>query len=301
VLAGIGELWDTVESRSIRIEMRRKLPCEEVEPFRERRVRKDAAPIAEALQGWTNGKVADLLQPIEVTDVPGLGDRQMDMSEPLLQIAQLAGGDWPEELIEALQAIFGVLRDEDGSISTMLLRDIRSIFKEKKVERIFSRDLAAALCALEGQPWQDWAKGNGLTPSRLAKQLHPFRIYSKTVDIGRDSAKGYDADQFKDAWSRYTPPVENVEASKPASPLNETLFSKRREKEEPTFRKASEASASTNVRRSDVSKAGGTQDDTAPQVPVTGANGKPKDASGDARKWQQQPAQAPADDDEERI
>jgi Protein of unknown function (DUF3631)/Domain of unknown function (DUF3854) len=315
VLAGIGELWDTVESRAIPIEMRRRLPSEVVESFRQRRIGKDAAPIAQALEGWMNGGVVSLLEPIVVADVPGLGDRHMDISEPLLQIAQLAGDEWNKRLVAALQSVFKVSRTGDGSIGTMLLQDIRMIFKEQKIERIFSRDLSTALCALEGQPWQDWAKGEGLTPNRLANLLRRFHVGPGTIDIGEKSAKGYEAKQFIDAFSRYTP-VENVGTSEHAPALGETLFSKRRTVEAPTFQKVNEPHASIEVRRSDVSKAGGPEkglfeapNDAGPRAPNTGANGKVKKASGDDQAEratgfnpaeletkEEEPAQAPAEE-----
>lgn len=253
-LAGIGELWDTVRDRAIGVEMHRRLPREKVESFRKRRVEPDAIQIRTALKNWVNRGAAKFLTEIEVSDVHGLGDRQLDISEPLLQIAQLAGDEWLKKLTGALQKVFRVSEYEDTSIGTILLRDIQSVIGT--VDRIFSRDLAAGLRALEGHPWQDWAKGDGLTPNRLAKQLRPFRICSKTIDIGTESAKGYEVEQFSDAFARYIP-VENVEASKPSPSLREVPFSKRRTIEEPTFQNATLPCAGVGVRRSDVSKAGG--------------------------------------------
>jgi hypothetical protein len=58
--AGIGKLPDTVSSRSVVIEMRRKLPREAVEPFRRRAVKEAALPIKSKLKMWGAKKTANL-------------------------------------------------------------------------------------------------------------------------------------------------------------------------------------------------------------------------------------------------
>ncbi len=97
--------------------------------FRKRRIQKDANPIKEHLQAWASSGVMELLEKIEVADVPGLSDRQMDTSEPLLQIAQLAGGCWLQRLTGALLSVFGAHSAEDASIGVTLLQDIRDVLR----------------------------------------------------------------------------------------------------------------------------------------------------------------------------
>jgi len=235
VLAGIGELWDTVSSRSISIEMRRRLQSEKVEGFRQRRMEKDAIPIREALQAWASGGVVELLGEIEVTDVPRLDDRQMDISEPLLQIAQLAGNEWLQRLTVTLQMVFGAASAEDTSIGVTLLRDIRGVFDNrqedllKDADEISSKDLAAQLCEIEGRRWAEWSHGKGMSPNTLAQQLKNYRIHSQGIRIGDKTPKGYRRAAFEDAWSRYCPLLHHQTATppQPASPLTETEFSNR--------------------------------------------------------------------------
>jgi hypothetical protein len=239
VLAGIGELWDTVESRSIHIEMRRRLPHETVEALRTRRIQNDATPIREALQGWQNGKVVDLLNQIEVADVPELGNRQMDISEPLLQIAQLAGNGWPAKLLKALRDIFGhKSTEDDGSTSVLLLYDIRDIFAKPERDEIPSRDMVAALNEIEGRPWAEWSKGRGLSPNNLARLLKKYHIYPTNLRVRVNVPKGYRRVDFEDAWERYcshpkttsppsSPPNSTATPLQAASSLNETPFSNR--------------------------------------------------------------------------
>jgi hypothetical protein len=152
--AGIGKLPDTVTSRSIVIEMRRKLTTESVAPFRQRVVKIEAAPLRSSLDAWASKGPAALLQKIEPTPIPDLGDRQNDICEPLLAIAKLAGKTYLQRLVGALLVVFGASGAEDASIGVALLRDIRAVFEEHLDDKIPSVSLALALGSIEGSPGQ---------------------------------------------------------------------------------------------------------------------------------------------------
>ncbi len=126
--AGIGRLPDTVASRSMVIEMRRRLPSESVEPFRQKAVTAAALPIKRKLGAWAAQRAARLLETIQPAAIAGLSDRQNDISEPLLCIAQLAGDGGLQKLTLALQIVFKAAAAEDGSVGSTLLADIRAIF-----------------------------------------------------------------------------------------------------------------------------------------------------------------------------
>jgi hypothetical protein len=210
-IAGIGRIPDTVASRSIVIEMRRKTPAESVEPFRQREVRAASRPLAESLQAWASSERLYLLREARPLLPHELNDRQKDITEPLLAIADLAGGEWPKRLRQALVVLFGSTASDDDSIGVMLLRDIRSIFEEcegggPKQKGMHSADLAAALCQLEGRPWAEWAKGRGMDANRLAKQLKKYGISPQSIRLDGGNQKGYWRDSFLDAWVRYCLP-----------------------------------------------------------------------------------------------
>jgi hypothetical protein len=105
--AGIGRIPDTVASRSIAIEMRRKLHGEQVESFRQREVETAALPIRNVLGEWVDKGAVETLTPMRPEAIPTITDRQNDMAEPLLAIAQLAGG---RVASEANEGITGGLR-----------------------------------------------------------------------------------------------------------------------------------------------------------------------------------------------
>lgn len=82
----------------------------------------------------------------------------------------------------------------------------------KRIDRVFSHELASYLNEDNEANWCMWNKGRGMTPNSLAKQLKEFDIISKSIRIGLNTAKGYLKDQFNDAFTRYltTLPVESA-------------------------------------------------------------------------------------------
>jgi Protein of unknown function (DUF3631) len=87
-----------------------------------------------------------------------------------------------------------------------LLADIRAIFSERKVDRLPSADLVAALAAIEERPWAEWKAGKPLTANGLARLLGPFGVSPETIRIGDRTMKGYLLVRFEDdAFKRYLP------------------------------------------------------------------------------------------------
>jgi Protein of unknown function (DUF3631) len=204
-LAGIGKLPDTVTDRAIPVRMLKRTRSEPVEKFRVRTATGEAASIAAGL-------VAALVAqpPAFEADVPSeLPDRAADAWEPLLAIADAAGGVWPARARRAA-VVLHASREQDDSLGLRLLSDIRLVFDARGVERIFTADLITALQADEESPWV--SERSPLTPHRLARLLHPFEIASKQLRIGSTSLKGYEREAFVDGWERYLPsspsPVE---------------------------------------------------------------------------------------------
>lgn len=154
----------------------------------------------------------------------------MDISEPLLCIACLAGTEWPQLLTAALQSIFGATRTGNTeSTGVILLRDVRTIFDELNADRLPSATLAERLCGIEGRPWADWNHGQGLNANGLARQLQKYGIHPQTIRTTAGTPKGYRREDFADVWARLCPlpPTQTATPPQPASLLTEAAFSKR--------------------------------------------------------------------------
>ncbi len=123
-IAGIGGLPDTVASRSVPIHLRRKTNGEHIEKV------KGYRPALAAL----HARIGEWAKKVDFSGRPDpeipskLGDREGDISTPLLAIAELAGGDWPDLMRGALLKLFA--SNETESTSGMLLADMRAIFTQ---------------------------------------------------------------------------------------------------------------------------------------------------------------------------
>jgi putative DNA primase/helicase len=114
-LAAIGQLPGTIEDRSIKVAMRRRRADELVEPLRIDRLDR-LGPLARRVARWASDQkvalsAADPAVPAE------LHDRAADNWRPLLAIADVAGGEWPER---ARRAAVVLTRNNGGPDETEL-------------------------------------------------------------------------------------------------------------------------------------------------------------------------------------
>ena len=211
IIARIGPLSETLADRCLVLRMTRKRPdqkCERLkklnwEPLRkqcEQFVRENAEAIKEA-------------EP----EIPGkLNDREAELWEPLLAIADLAG-KWRRLGREAAVHVAG--NRENNRAAAALLSDILMIFARSGAERMFSRTLAAQLNELGDREWKELREGKVLTGQTLAKALHPYGIAPQTVWIGKESAKGYLREKIVEVRGKY-PRAEPEQEAKEGRDLN---------------------------------------------------------------------------------
>jgi hypothetical protein len=202
-IAGLGRsLPDTVASRGLPITMSRRTQAETVARFRRREAAEEAEPIYKACTSWAEAHFEALRE--ARPELPNeLGDRAADCVEPLLAIADLAGGDWPEKARKAVVALYSDMRHEDESHGVLLLRDVRGVFDGRGLDKMASATVIASLIEIEDSPWAEW-RGRGLTVHGLAHLLKPYRVRPRTIRLedGR-TPKGYKREQFREAWARY--------------------------------------------------------------------------------------------------
>jgi hypothetical protein len=212
-LAGIGAMPDTIEDRAVVVRMRRRMAGESVAPYRHRRDGPVLRKVAVELFQWLRGH----LEPLEGAepDMP-LEDRAADTWEPLIAVADLAGGSWPARG-RAAATVLTAEAEDTGHVSTRvrLLADIRTAFTTLgDPGAATTAELLAALNDDPEGPWQGFGPA-GMTGKRLGDLLREFGISSATIRFPVGQAKGYHREAFADAWKRYCPdrPVPSVPAS----------------------------------------------------------------------------------------
>jgi hypothetical protein len=201
VIAGIGSVWPALQTRSIEIRMRRRRADEPIDPL--------TPGVLSDLQ-WLNQRAAlwalDRVGVLQATipEMPeGLVNRSRDNWVPLLAVANHAGGDWPERARLAAFLLSGGAEEQTRGVQ--LLTAIRKVFAGWEGHRIGSEDLCRALHDLEDGPWADNGGHKALMPRRLAAELKPFGISPRVFREGNRTPRGYEREQFLDAFARYLP------------------------------------------------------------------------------------------------
>jgi hypothetical protein len=214
-LAGIaGNMPTTITTRAITIHMRRRRPNEPAEPFRERDVAREAAPLRQELATWIDTAITQLGDALP--DMPeGVTDRAAEIWEPLLAIADIAGDHWPATARNACQHFVNDTGPHTTSFGIRLLADLRELFTQHRIDRLPTTGILTDLRDLDEAPWGD-VDGKPLDARRLARELRRYGVRPVAFETGEVSVKGYVTypttgsqaqTGLADAWSRYLPPA----------------------------------------------------------------------------------------------
>jgi hypothetical protein len=157
----------------------------------------------------------------------GILDRNADVWEGLIAVADAVGGSWPDRARVAAVALVALAKGESPSLGLRLLSDLRTVFANHEV--LSTADLLISLTLIEEAPWND-LRGKPLDPRRLANILSLYAIRSKVIRTGTSTPRGYQKSEFFDAWLRYLPtmdglvgvvPVEGATSATSATPATE--------------------------------------------------------------------------------
>ncbi|MEJ8658345.1 DUF3631 domain-containing protein [Streptomyces sp. MS1.AVA.4] len=220
-MAGLGSLPDTILTRSVIIRMRKRAPNEHVEPYRLRLNEKEGHALRDQLARWADSvrdQVAD-----SWPELPeGVTDRPADVWEPLLAVAEAAGGDWPRRARAACLELVNAAHDNDeASLGIRLLTDLRDkVFCG--ADRMPTAVILEMLLALDDAPWAD-VDDKPLNSRMLSKLLGQYvtpankPIKPRGIRTPSGTPKGYYADDLSDAWTRYCPPPPQESATSATS------------------------------------------------------------------------------------
>jgi hypothetical protein len=202
-IAGIGRLPGTIEDRAINITMRRRLPGEHVAKFRLRTDLPRLKQLGEEVSKWVQS--IKLSEDVPVPDA--LEDRAADAWEPLLAVADAAGGKWPQLAREAAVRLSSESADEEQSLDVRLLADMKVILGDTMY--LSTASVLQRLCGVEDAPWADF----DLTARGLSIRLGKFGVKPRRNSTGTE--RGYHASDFKDPFSRYLPSVPSEPSGAP--------------------------------------------------------------------------------------
>ncbi|MCW2652676.1 MAG: hypothetical protein JWR32_3652 [Mycobacterium sp.] len=197
-LAGLDDLPDTIMTRSVVVRMRRRAANEPIEPWRQRINGPQAAKLHKRLFEWSSKVTPSWPEiPDEVTD------RDADVWEALLAVADLAGDRWAEAARKAAVTLVTASRQRTPSTGILLLRDIKKVFERAGEVKLPTEEVLAALSAMAESPWAVIRRGEPIDNRGLSNRLKKYGIGPKLHRDGDKVFRGYARSQFEDAWKRY--------------------------------------------------------------------------------------------------
>ena len=209
-IAGIGDLPDTIMDRAVIIRMRKRLETEHVDDFRTRTDVPFLRAVRDRLADWL---VPRLEEASDLVPAMPVRDRAADTWEPLVAVADLAGGAWPQRARTACRVMTEREKgnEQDRGAKIRVLVDIRSVFAEHGDPlHMPTETLLHALKSDPEAPWHEYGP-QGLTARGLQILLKDYEISSTNRRFPDGTQRrGYARAAFTDAWNRYCPAPEPV-------------------------------------------------------------------------------------------
>jgi hypothetical protein len=210
VMAAIGRLPDTLADRCIVITMQRKLAGETCERLRDLGATQFGRRCAEFVEQHRD-RIASVRPEIPAA----LNDRAADIWEPLLAIADIAGGEWPQLARDAALQ----LSASDNELTPLgyFLKDLRNWIVINKWDRVLSRDIVSSFNPVHDRPWEDLRRGREINEWWLSLQLRGLGLRPKMMRAGEARGRGYLFEEVEAVYRRYVPTVETPVAAAEAT------------------------------------------------------------------------------------
>lgn len=154
-IAGIQRLPETLQDRSISIELKRKRPNEDAEAWDQDIHPAQAQAIHDRLVTW-GVHATPVLRTIRPEREETFNDRANDIWGPLFAVAIVAEGDWPEKARSA--ALLLSQQEEQIGFGIETLLAIQELFEEggDELDRLTSTEIIAGLRRNKEGPWGSW-------------------------------------------------------------------------------------------------------------------------------------------------
>ena len=211
-ILGKTKLPRTIASRSIILRMWPKKPDEKTEDFAYADD-PEFSTIWRKLARWASDNVR-IIKNLKPPQPPGFNNRLSANWKLLLQIAQHAGGGWPEQARRS--AIYLSRAPYEPSVGVQLLAALRAMFAKNRTQ-ITSEQVVQELLADPDLQWHEYRSRGPITKNQVAALLKDFEIRpvvvhpTKRADLSRH---GYRAAQFEDAFGRFLSPEPNIRTLK---------------------------------------------------------------------------------------
>ena len=174
-------------------------------------------PSSQRFGASSHGGASDnvrIIKDLKLPQPPSFNNRLSANWKLPLQIAQHAGGGWPEQARRS--AIYLSRALYEPSVGVQLPAALRAMFTKNRTE-ITSEQAVQELVADPDLPWHEYRGRGPITKNQVAALLRDYDIRpvvvhpTKRADLSRH---GYRAAQFDDAFARFLPDEPNIRTLK---------------------------------------------------------------------------------------
>jgi len=201
-IIGIGNLPQTLQSRCIQINLKRKMPSDTAERINEA-LDKDPnlfVNVKRCLVRFAIDQESALLA-VKIIDNPRLDDRSQDNWRPLLKLAMLLGNDIFEAAADVSEML-APINHQEASLGVELLGDIKILVDRHKDACISTQEMILYLMSMDDRPWKNYQR-KGLSAYDLSVFLKPYGIKPIQFKLNGKVLRGYEIATFGDAFKRY--------------------------------------------------------------------------------------------------
>jgi Protein of unknown function (DUF3631)/Domain of unknown function (DUF3854) len=208
-IAAIGHLPGTIADRSIPIRMERKPAGLKLARI-DREARLAIGALAPRLARWAADTI-DALREARPRMPDALNDREVEISEPLLAIADAAG--IADEAREALRLLFGASEGEAEDRNGRLLAAVWGLFNPaaeepgeappKPPDFLPLRQIVESLNGDEAASWNTAARGKPITTGHLSRWLGAYGLVSRQSREVPGRPRGYFREDLARVAERY--------------------------------------------------------------------------------------------------
>jgi hypothetical protein len=202
-ISGIDDIRDTIATRCIRIPMEPRQKNQTVDRFRPLKIAGEATAIRQSISDALTGDVRNYLASVEPDMPEELKDRQQDVLEPLMAIADAAGIG--SEARSAAVTVMLAAKAERDDPKLDLLQDIQEYLSERPELTSFvtTEGLVGYLNAQKHRRWPTISP-IGLTDHRLGKMLRSFKVDTNgRTTINGKKYRGYQRKQLEQVIAKY--------------------------------------------------------------------------------------------------
>jgi hypothetical protein len=171
----------------------------DVEEYDARDHRELSRTLRTALGSWVQHTAGQIME-LRPTRPAGIHGRDRELCDPLLQIADAAGGHWPVTLRESLRELLlgESVAEPEVPLLTRLLDALEGVFAGTR--QLTTVQIVTGLFDIPGAPWRKLWPSDATAPAELRAMLAPLGVKAVPIRVNGSVTRGYKRVDLAEHW-----------------------------------------------------------------------------------------------------